>query len=657
MNISLKLGLPPGAYPEAVEDKMGWLDQLVVRAWRRLSGTRVPRQVARVVRRVAAAGEEMGVVADITAEAAELRGPLRLQGFEEDLVVRAFALVREAADRVLGQRPFDEQVHGGWLMLNGMVAEMETGEGKTLTATLPAGTVALAGYPVHVITVNDYLAKRDAETMGPVYEALGLTVGVIVEGMSNTERRAAYRCDVTYCSNKQLTFDYLRDRIILGRNAGRARLKIESLGAVRPRLGELVLRGLVFAIVDEADSVLIDEARTPLIISDRAGAAEEERAYRTGHELAEGLERGRDYIIDTYNQGIQLTDEGRRLLTERAAPMGGVWANPMRREELVSQALTAVHLFHRDRHYLVVDDKIQVVDEYTGRVMADRSWERGLHQAIEVKEDCTLTVQTTPLARISYQRFFRRYLRLGGMTGTARDVRGELSSVYGLAVARVPTHRPVRRTHAPDRLFVSADDKWAAIVERIGSLANGGRPTLVGTRSVEASELLGGKLAGTSVEHRVLNAQRNDEEAPIVAEAGRSNRVTVATNMAGRGTDIKLADGVAAAGGLHVIASERHDSKRIDRQLFGRCGRQGDPGSVEAILSLDDELFETHGSAALRSLARSMARDGRVPPWIAALVVRQAQAAAERKHSRTRRDLLKQDDQHETRLAFAGAAE
>lgn len=409
--------------------------------------------------------------------------------------------------------------------------------------------------------------------------------------------------------------------------------------------------------MDEADSVLVDEARTPLIISGGHGAAPERRVYETALSLAGKLEPGRDVVTDDRDRQVRLTEGGRAHLEEVTRTLGGVWAGRQRREELVRLALTARELFVRDKHYLVWDGKVQIIDEYTGRIMPDRSWEQGLHQMIEAKEGCQLTGQLETLARISYQRFFRRYLRLAGMTGTAREVAGELWSVYRLPVVRVPTNRPLHRTRIPDSVYLTRDARWEAVVARIVRLNQASRPVLVGTRSVAASEHLSQLLTAAGLPHRVLNARQDKEEAEIIAQAGQPRQITVATNMAGRGTDIRLGPGVAELGGLHVIATERHEARRIDRQLFGRGGRQGDPGSYEAIVSLQDEIVKVHGGL-WRRLAIALGRvHGSVPRWIGGLAFAWAQARAQRLYGRVRRDLLKMDEHLESALAFSGRPE
>ena len=590
--------------------------------------------------------------------ARELGKGLRRDGFVLDRVAETFALISVVAERELGMRPFDVQLFAGWVLLQGMVAEMETGEGKTLTATLPACAAALAGVPVHVITVNDYLVTRDAGIMTPLYAALGLTVGAVTETQSPEERRVAYGCNVTYGTNKVIVFDYLRDRIELGSRNSSLRLQMEKVAGRSSRVQKLLLRGLNFAIVDEADSVLIDEARTPLIISAPAASGDEEVVARQGLEIARKLEKDVDFTIGSGEKSIFLTDAGRRRIDVMCAELGGVWAGLLRREELATQALTALHVFERDDHYLVRDGKIQIIDEYTGRVMADRSWERGIHQLIEVKEGCEVTAQKEPLARISYQRFFRRYLHLSGMTGTGKEVASELGAVYGLPVVKIPTNRQSRRTVLSERVYATEDEKWRAIALRVKEVNETGRPVLLGTRSVAASEKASELLQRMGLDHLVLNAKQDGEEASIVALAGEQSRITIATNMAGRGTDIKLAEGVAALGGLHVILSDRHDSERIDRQLAGRCARQGDPGYFEPILSIEGAFQAVAGEQVGKAASRYVARLGpKGVDILGSFAIRWVQRRAERSHSKVRKVLLKMDQQMGKVLSFSGRNE
>jgi preprotein translocase subunit SecA len=654
--------VPAQAYAEHLEPRLNWLDRAAHRATdpltRRLRTRKIDREA--FVRRVASHDQSAGRASDarIRSTARDLGERLRREGFRDDVAAEVFALVREVAQRSIGKRHFDVQIAGGLILLHGMVAEMETGEGKTLTATLPACAAALAGVPVHIITVNDYLAARDAEEMGPIYRSLGLSVGVAVHGQDPEARRAAYRADITYCTNKEIAFDYLRDRIVLGREAGRIQLQVERLYEKRPRLDRLLLRGLHYGIVDEADSVLVDEAKTPLIISGAKGGGSEDEVYARAFEISGQFVIGRDFAIEGQERQVRFLPEGLTRLSAQTDRLGGVWTRRQWRESLVRQALVARHLYLRDQHYLVKDDKVQIIDEATGRVMPDRSWEHGLHQIVEIKEQCTVTQRVDPLARISYQRFFQRYLRLAGMTGTAREVAAELWSVYRLATVAVPTNRPLRRTGRPLVVCPTLEQKWRVVVSRLVEIHDLGRPVLVGTRSVAASEHLSRLLADRGITHQVLNARQDRDEASVVARAGESGRITVATNMAGRGTDIRLGPGMADIGGLHVIATELHEARRIDRQLFGRSGRQGDPGSFEAIVSLEDELVTTYAGPLGLAFARLAANgSGTLGARARIVVVRMAQRAAERLHLRMRRDLLKMDEQTETTLAFSGRGE
>ncbi len=655
-------GILAGVYPQREDIRPSWLEKTagsVAGMVRQYALGRHPRyqKFVRSVREHALDLDRLGEN-ELTARAKDLRRSLYANGLRDELVAQSFAIVREVATRRLGMRHYDVQLYGGWIMLQGMVAEMETGEGKTLAATLSASTAALAGIPVHIVTVNDFLAARDAQWMGPIYHALGLTVGTITEGMDQEQRRAAYSRNITYCTNKQLVFDYLKDRMVLGQDSRPLHLNLEELYSERPRTSKLLLRGLCFAIVDEADSVLVDEARTPLIISNKPNMVDQEKIYKQAVRIARILQLPRDFQIYPRRREVDLTDLGKAHLARLTRSLGGVWTGMRRREDLVCQALTALHMFELDKHYLIQDGKVQIVDEYTGRIMADRSWERGLHQMVEAKEGCPISGRQETLSRISYQRFFQRYLLLAGMTGTAREVASELWSVYRLKVVSIPTNRPSRRSPVADRMYSTAERKWREVVRCVRELHESGRPVLVGTRSVVASETLGRELSRAGLPHRVLNARQDQQEAEIIAQAGRPGRITVATNMAGRGTDIRLAPGVVALGGLHVLATERHEARRIDRQLFGRCGRQGDPGSFQVILALEDDLLrDLFGDWPQRLLKRWMNPDAPVPAWQAKLLVATAQRAAEGRHSRLRRDLLKLDENLGDTLAFSGRGE
>ena len=602
----LRPGIAVGEYPQKDDIRDGWLDQTAAG----LAGfirQHVHGRNNRYMRFVDAVNRQSENIDGLDEETlrervTKLRQRLYSEGLRDELVSESFGLIREFASRRLGMRHHDVQLFGGRVMLNGMIAEMETGEGKTMTATLPACTAALAGIPVHIVTVNDFLVARDAKWMGPVYHALGLTVGTITGDMDLEQRRVAYACDVTYCTNKQLVFDYLKDSLLLGQENRRLHMQLEGLYKEQPRTSRLLMRGLCFAIVDEADSVLVDEARTPLIISSKGDATQEEFTYREAIRIARTLRQQRDFTVRMRDKHVDLTDFGKASIKYQARALGGLWNGAKRREELVQQSLAALHLYHADVHYLLKDGKIQIIDEYTGRVMPDRAWERGLHQMIETKEGCAISGRQETLARISYQRFFRRYLRLAGMTGTAREITGELWSVYRLNVVSIPTNRPLQRQHISDKVFVNADDKWNEIVDTVRNLHLQQRPILIGTRSVADSEHLGRLLAAAGLPHHVLNARQDQEEAQIIAQAGQPGKITVATNMAGRGTDIRLTPGIAEAGGLYVLATSRHEARRIDRQLSGRGGRQGDPGSFQTIMSLQDDLVKEYFGDTLTGL-------------------------------------------------------
>lgn len=645
----------PELRAERPDRDWNWLERLVHELTGRFaSRVSVRRNPAEIVFAVASLAEQFAVLTDtqLGAEPAALAIRLHRDGLTPDLVAMSFALIREMAGRTLGTRHYDSQLIGGSALLAGTVAEMETGEGKTLTATLAAATFALAGIPVHVISVNDYLTSRDAAEMGPLYRALGLSVGCVVQGMAPQERQRAYGCRITYVTNKEIVFDYLRDRLTLGDRVDPLRVQAESLSTGAERSRQLLLRGLHCALIDEADSILIDEARTPLIISGSGGGEEERTFLVQALGMAEALRPGDDYHLDHTRRQVLLTEPGRQRIGLLAQAHGPLWMGMAWREGVVGQALSALHLFHRDEHYLVRDDAIEIVDEFTGRVMPGRAWEQGLHQLIEVKEGCPLTRRRDPLAKISYQRFFRRYLRLSGMTGTAREVAGELWSVYGLPTVRIPTHRPVIRRHLPGQILPCLNTKWQAVVERVREIHRSGRPVLVGTRSVAASEHLSQMMTAAGLAHQVLNAKQDQEEAGIVSLAGMAGAITIATNMAGRGTDIKLGPGVREAGGLHVIATERHEAARIDRQLAGRCGRQGDPGSYEEIVSLEDPLM----TAGLGGIANTLAGT-RLTDRVSRLVFDHAQKRMEKYHARIRGELFRQDQRQSNLLSFSGRME
>ena len=660
--VHLRPGIEAGNYPEREDVRDNWLDRTaanVTGVVRQYIVGRNPRYM-KFVNKVNSQAENLDKLdkGELKACVRKLRRSLYSEGLQDNLVVQSFALIREISTRYLGLRHHDVQLYGGWVMLKGMIAEMETGEGKTLAATLPACTAAMAGIPVHIVTVNDFLVTRDAEWMKPIYSALGLTVGVIIEGMTHEQKQRAYACDITYCTNKQLAFDYLRDRMILGDESRRLHLQLEGLHNDRPKTSLLLLRGLCFAIIDEADSVLVDEARTPLIISNKGESSDHDRVYKDAINIAQNMQSPRDYNIRIKEHSVELTDLGRAYVARHSKNLGGIWSGARRRDELMRQALSALYLHEIDKHYLVKDEKIQIIDEYTGRVMADRSWERGLHQMVEAKEGCEISMRQETLARISYQKFFRRYLRIAGMTGTAREVANELWAVYSLNVVSIPTNKSSNRQAEDNKVFLSADEKWRAVVKRIRSLHDQRRPILIGTRSVVASEHLSSLLYMSGLPHKVLNARQDEQESEIIMQAGQTGKITVATNMAGRGTDIKLSQDAYASGGLFVLATERNETKRIDRQLFGRCGRQGDPGNYQAIISLEDDLTrEFYGAFYQKILKRWYGDDKHLSIRLGNIMIWFAQIASDYHFSRMRRDLLKADDHLEDMLAFTGRGE
>ncbi|MGJ8623429.1 MAG: translocase [Yoonia sp.] len=658
----LRPGLLGGFYPERSDERATPLDQALAAGTGRLDRILAARPVTGrlFLRRVHRAAKKMEPMPDdmLRTERIRISQHLRLRGLTTKEVACAFALVQETAFRTLGMRHFDVQLLGGLVMLRGQIAEMQTGEGKTLTATLTAAVMALSGVPVHVITVNDFLAERDAEWMGKLYRELGLSVGVIIEDMTIEARRDAYACDITYCTNKQVVFDYLKDRLLLDRETRPLHMAIEGLSSDTPRRDKVMMRGLCFALVDEADSVLIDEARTPLIIAKQGDTSDLELTYERAIAVGRQMQGPRDFQVLEREWRVVLTDLGKAHLRRVTARFGGVWAAEAHREELATQALSALYLYKCDKHYLVSEDTIQIIDEYTGRVMADRSWERGLHQMIEVKEGCPISTRQETLIRISYQRFFRRYVQMAGMTGTAQEVAAELSKVYRLRTRPVRTNRRSRRRDLGQVCYANTDYKWKAVLRNVRKLHALGRPVLIGTQSVNASEQFSAILTDAGLTHRVLNARQNHEEAEVIAQAGTHGRITVATNMAGRGTDIEL-DAIARQnGGLHVISTGRHDAGRIDRQLYGRAARQGDPGSHITFIALDDDLMRVFYGGGLGWISRLTGWGrGWVPGVIARPLMAIAQYAGERRHSKIRKALLKADENMEDLLAFSGRHE
>lgn len=518
----------------------------------------------------------------------------------------AFALVREAAFRTLGQRPYVVQLAGALALARGCVAEMATGEGKTLTATLPAIVSAWRGRGCHVVTANDYLARRDAQWMAPLYEYCGVRAAWVEQSTPHAERRAAWHADVTYCTSKEAAADFLRDRLHLAGIGTGAAAQLRSRDGSAD-LSRLVMRGLECAIVDEADAVLIDDAVTPLIISQGSPASDADPSFaRAARSAAERLRDGAHYTLDRARRDVSFTPAGR----DAARASRSEFPEPMRVthrrwEEAVAQAIAARELFERERDYIVRDGRVVIVDESTGRLTPDRSWREGLHQAIEAKESLDIRHNAETLARISFQRFFRLYRRLSGMSGTAWEERSELWQVYALPVVRIPTDRPCRRTVQPRRFFDDSTARRRAVVQEVRRVLDAGRPVLVGVRSIGESTALSEELTRAGVAHAVLNAVRDGDEAAIIARAGEPGRVMVATNMAGRGTDITLTADAAARGGLHVIAAELNDSPRLERQLFGRAARQGDAGSAVSFISVDDPPLRGSAARALIGAGRS----------------------------------------------------
>jgi len=569
----------------------------------------------------------------------------------------ALATMVEVAHRTLGLTPYPVQIMGAMALYQGVLAEMATGEGKSLTACLPSVLAAWTGRPFHLVTVNDYLADRDATEMRPFYTFCGVSVGCVTGQMDPRSRRLNYRQDIVYTTLKELVADLLRDRLILGplHDASRRLLRQRLQPGLRDPEG-VVLNGLDAAIVDEADSVLIDEAVTPLIISRAQENQPLVDACETAYGIAGFLEPETDYRVDKKYKEITLTPAGIKQVEDHATLLQGIWHGPGRREELVKQALTAREFYRRDHQYVVQDDKVAIVDEFTGRLMPNRTWRHGLHQAVEAKEGLPINNPSETLARLSFQRFFRFFMKLGGMTGTAREATGEFWHIYKLPVMAIPTHRPCIRKMLPDAVFATKTEKWAAIVSEIEHFHKTGRPVLVGTRSVKQSENLATMLQEKGLGCNLLNAVRHKEEARIVAAAGEQGRITISTNMAGRGTDIKLGRGVVEMGGLHVIAAERHESGRIDRQLFGRCARQGDPGSARAFISLEDELIQRFVPAPMRKrLTTAVRRQMPGVRRLAEAALTHAQRKAQRLAYRQRRNVLKMDTWLEDALSFTGS--
>jgi preprotein translocase subunit SecA len=591
---------------------------------------------------------------------AKLRGRARGGESLDKLLPEAFGLVCVASRRFLGMRPFDVQLAAGVVMHNGGLAELATGEGKTLCASLPVFLNALQGKGVHVATVNDYLARRDAELMAPIYRGLGLTVDALQMPLGEQDRARAYRCDITYGTSSEFGFDFLRDRLkVAGAKGQESPFWTAWVGGNRSTPEDnYVQRTHHYALVDEADNIFVDEARTPLVIAGerRLATPEEAKVFGWANELAKQMQPDVHFTFDLKKQKLELTPEGRQLARYANPPSTGADSLAMDKiHERLEKALHAHVRFRRDQHYMIDKDKVVIIDEFTGRRMPDRHWQEGLHQAVEAKEGVPIHGVSDHAAQVTYQSYFRQYKKLAGMTGTAAQNWFELFRVYRLWVVCVPTNRPMIRATWPDQVFPTEDAKFNAIVQEVQHLRSQGRPILIGTRSVDKSEELSRRLKAVNIEHQVLNARLHEQEAKIVAEAGQGGRVTIATNMAGRGTDIKPAAEVVAAGGLHVLGTERHESLRIDRQLMGRSGRQGDPGSAQFFLSLEDELLEALGPSKQEALKKRGQRGGNVD-WKRYLrLFKIAQKRVERRHYKSRVDLMVHEKQRQEILKDLGA--
>ncbi len=573
---------------------------------------------------------------------------------DETLLPDALALLVEAADRTLGMRPFPVQVLGAIMIYHGYIAEMATGEGKSLTACLPAVLFAWSDRPCHIITTNDYLALRDAKQMSVFYRFCRLTTGCVGSDMTNAERQENYQKGVVYTTSKELLADFLRDRLQLGNCAqSDRRLLKKKLKSNKHSETEIVMRGINAVIVDEADSVLIDEAVTPLIISQTQQNKPLSEAITLASQFAQQLKNDLDYRVNKRHREVTLTESGEKTVAELTIDLPGLWQSDSRRNELIVTALTAKELYQKDQQYVIDDDKVVIVDEFTGRMMPQRTWRQGLHQSVEVQEGLELSDPSETQARLSFQRFFRLFHKLGGMSGTVQESAEELWHIYNLPILAVPTNRPCARKQLPNRYHWDKQSKWQTICAEVIACQQNGQPVLIGTRSIADSQLLAEMLREQGISLQLLNAINHHEETEIITSAGQLGKVTIATNMAGRGADIKLGKGVAKLGGLHVIVSERHESQRIDRQLIGRCARQGQPGSYRLYSSLEDDILQRFGNKPLLTILRNkLSANGVENQKMFEKALRLAQQSAEKQAFDQRAMVTKTDDWLTDALSF-----
>lgn len=574
----------------------------------------------------------------------------------DESLIPALAAVREAAARKTGLRPYKEQLIGALAIYKGYLAEMATGEGKTLTASLAAILNGWTGLPCHVITVNDYLAQRDANWFKELYDFCKVSVGYVIGEMQPSERKFNYKQDVVYTTSKEICADFLRDRIKLGAIKESTRCVLRKMINAQGNVADqLIMRGLHTAIIDEADSVLIDEAVTPLIIS-RQNDNESLRSAAAGAcKIAQHLKLNEHYTVDRLYKEVTLLKSADDVIDSVLDEVPLQWRAFGRRQEIVKQAISAKEFFHLNKQYIIQDGKIVIVDESTGRPMPSRSWGEGLHQAIEAKENVEQTPPNETIARMSFQRFFRLFKCLSGMSGTAMESAGEFWKVYNLPVMKIPTHKPCIRTHNPEQVFKTQEEKWAAVLDEIIQIYATERPILIGTRTVRESEHLAGLLKQQGLMFNLLNATHIAEEAAIIASAGHKRRITIATNMAGRGTDIKLSKDVIELGGLHVIATELHESGRVDRQLFGRAGRQGDPGSCSSFASLEDELYQRFSPTPIRWLVGRFSANS-IPKKLSQVTMTICQSSSQKIAFKQRCSVLRKDGWLDEALSFAGSS-